>query len=82
MRCDLRSSECMCSAGQCVSAPAKPIEPAGRLSVREQVFVVVALYMFLGSAGLTVWYVSLSWADEHYRVEFLDNQESGIAWKR
>lgn len=74
--------ECACDASTCVCAPAKPIEPVGRLSPMAQAFVIIALYAFAGSAGLTVWYAALASTDEHYRVEFLDNQESGIAWKR
>lgn len=68
IECHLRSSECACTADQCVAAPPKQREPIGRLSPKEQVFVVIVAYTLLGS--LSLWH-----ADHVFKQEFQSDQE-------
>lgn len=80
-RCDFRSNrECGCHPGECDQM--KPMldlreTPVFRLTPRQHFIAAIMLIGAATSAG----YAVLSMADEHYRIQQLDQQEN-VAWKR
>ena len=78
MRCDLRHVECTCEPTECRAAKPKDKEAPIRFSVRDQLMVCA----FVGIVFGFIFYAAGSMAENHYRIQALDNQEQVATWKR
>jgi len=67
--------ECNCRHGICWAQPA-PVPGPFVWFTRRDLLVTIAFGAFVSA----ITYVALSMADEHYRIEALERQES-VSWK-
>lgn len=76
-RCDLRSTECTCEPTECRAAKPAPIA-AEIMLVPVKTQIVVCL--FIGIIAGFIFYAAGSMAENHYRIQDLDNQERSVSW--
>ncbi len=76
--CHLRSIECTCEPTECRAAKPKAKEAPIRFSVRDQLMVCA----FVGIVFGFIFYAAGSMADEHFRIQNLDQQEVTHVYRR